>query len=1144
MIRQAVRSGRLAAALGASMILLLACGATRADPAEEAKQILAATGVQGGLVVHLGCGDGKLTAALHASDAYTVHGLDSGADAVAAARRHIRSLGAYGPVSVRQWDGPALPYADNLANLVVAQDLGSVTLDEVMRVLVPKGVAYVRKGGAWTKTVKSRPDDIDEWSHFLHDASNNAVANDSRVGPPRRLQWTAGPPWCRSHEFISSFAAMVTAGGRLFYVFDEGQPGVTDRRLPERWTLIGRDAFNGVLLWKRPLPEWRADEWKSTAMRGRPPSVPRRIVADGERLYATLSHRAPLSLVDAATGKTIRTIDGTDGTQEIALTGRTLVLRLAGLQEEGRKTGGAVVALDADTGRMRWQAPADRYLQQSLAASGGRVVYNDGTETVCLALADGKQLWRASGTGEKPQQDQPAAKAKGKQKARPRPTQDKTFILHGDLVLECDGGTMSARDAATGKTRWTTRTGGGAMRGHDVFIARGLAWHAASGGIVGYDLKTGDPAQTIDPSSVQSRGHHLRCYRSKATERYLITQFRGAEFVSLTDEAHSQNDWVRGACRYGLMPGNGMLYTPPHQCFCYPGAMMTGLNAFTTAPDADLKAIGRRPAADRLERGPAYGAEVLNRQSQISHLRSQISNLGPQISNLGSQISNLGSQISNLRPQISNLKSEISNLKSQIADESDWPMYRHDARRTGATACEVPVEVAPQWQVELGGRLTPPVAAGGRLYVAAIDRHTVYALGAADGRRLWEYTADGRVDSPPTVYEGCVLFGCADGRVYCVRASDGALVWRFRAAPAERLIMDEGRVESAWRVHGSVLVRDGVAYVSAGRSTFLDGGLYLYGLDPRTGAVVHEGRLHTLMATRDDAVGQPFLTSFHIQGTRSDLLVAEGGSIYLNMMKFAPDLTPQQTSYVPHDPNDTTRAMDVAGQPYVAENPYLSKGFDPAASLGVSRGHMGDQTVGLHLFSTGGFLEDSWWNRTFWMYATTWPGYQMAHIAPKAGQLLVIGEATTYAVQAYPSRNIHSPMFTPAGQGYLLTGDPNDNEPVLDYRSWSRDKGMGFTRKAPPTWHQWVPIRMRSMVLAGKHLFVAGPPDVVPEEDPYAALDGRKGALLAAFSADKGDKLAECELAAPPVFDGLIAAGGRLYLATIDGKVLCMGAEP
>ncbi|MCK4960162.1 MAG: PQQ-binding-like beta-propeller repeat protein, partial [Planctomycetes bacterium] len=37
--------------------------------------------------------------------------------------------------------------------------------------------------------------------------------------------------------------------------------------------------------------------------------------------------------------------------------------------------------------------------------------------------------------------------------------------------------------------------------------------------------------------------------------------------------------------------------------------------------------------------------------------------------------------------------------------------------------------------------------------------------------------------------------------------------------------------------------------------------------------------------------------------------------------------------------------------------------------------------------------------------------------------------------------------------------------------------------------------------------------------------------------------LAEYELEKPPVFDGLVAAGGRLYVSTIDGNVVCFDGE-
>jgi hypothetical protein len=134
-------------------------------------------------------------------------------------------------------------------------------------------------------------------------------------------------------------------------------------------------------------------------------------------------------------------------------------------------------------------------------------------------------------------------------------------------------------------------------------------------------------------------------------------------------------------------------------------------------------------------------------------------------------------------------------------------------------------------------------------------------------------------------------------------------------------------------------------------------------------------------------------------------------------------------------------------------------------------------------------------------------------------------------------------VFTPGKRGYLLFADRNDQEPVLDYRTQGTTKGWGFTRKEPPAWHHWVPVRIRGMVLAGRQLFIAGPPDVVDPNDPMAAFEGRKGGTLWAVSAADGKKLGEVKLPSEPVFDGLIAASGRLYLSTADGRVCCFRAE-
>jgi len=139
----------LAVMLGAS-----AAVSEAAEPAGNpsavalAREIFDATGVRGGLIVHVGCGDGSLTAALRASDSHLVLGLDTDPAAVRKARTHIRSQGLDGGQgSVACFDGKYLPLIDNLVNLVVAEDLGGVHMDEAMRVLAPNGAAYVKRKG-------------------------------------------------------------------------------------------------------------------------------------------------------------------------------------------------------------------------------------------------------------------------------------------------------------------------------------------------------------------------------------------------------------------------------------------------------------------------------------------------------------------------------------------------------------------------------------------------------------------------------------------------------------------------------------------------------------------------------------------------------------------------------------------------------------------------------------------------------------------------------------------------------------------------------------------------------------------------------------------------------------------------------------
>ena len=1042
----------------------LAAGAITTTAQNEAEAILEAADVSGGFVVHVGCGDGELTAALGAGEACLVQGLDTDPTVVEEARRYVESLGVYGGVSVDRFDGKRLPYVDNLVNLVVSEDLGELTIDEVMRVLAPGGVAYVKRGAGWDKTVKPYPDDIDDWTHYLHDSSGNAVAADRQVAPPREIRWVADPLWSRSHEFNPSLNALVVGGGRMFYILDDGMTGLTDLRFPARWSLYGRDAFSGVMLWKRPVPDWGYREWNTRGMWSAPLTLNRRVVTDGERVFVTLGYQAPLTILDAATGREIRTVPETEGTDEIVLSDGVVLLcvreslsvasppkpdakrrRRQNPHEYtiGPPGAAAILAVDAESGRVLWKHDAGQVVVLTLAASGGRATYHDRQRIVCVDLKTGQQRWAA------------ACPAQGGSRHS-----GGTLVMHEDVVLFTGKEGLAAFSAENGEELWTGPkvSGPGVTHPPDLFVADGLVWGGYVAGThkrertaverEGYDPRTGEVKRTIEVANLISPLHHFRCYRSKATDRYLMLPKRGVEFLDLQGDSHMRNDWLRPMCHYGVVPCNGLLYVPPSHCFCYPGVNLTGFLALAGEKDDGRGPSGERGDAPRLERGPAYAS--------------------------------------------------LATRHAPRDTPSDWPTYRRDHQRSGHTKTAVGVELKQAWETEVGGKVTPPVLAGGKLYVARVDAHRVCCLDAESGAMAWSFTAGGAVDSPPTLHEGLVLFGCRDGWVYCLRAADGELAWRFRAAPKDRRIVAFDQIESPWPVPGNVLVVDDVAYVCAGRSTFLDGGVYLYGLDPRTGEPLHQTCAEGPWPDVHDEVGRPF----DMDGAKSDVLVSDGEHIFLYQMVFDKKL------------NDVTP-------------PRTSK--------------LGARKMGRHLIATGGFLDDTWFDRLFWMHGEHWPGFYFANDAPKAGQILVFDESTTYGLHVFTKRLRLSPVFNPGGEGYELFADRNDNEPVLAENSIDREKGPGFSRAVPPKWSKQIPLRALAMVLAGDKLFMAGPPDVVPEEDPYASFEGRLGAQLWVVSASDGEKLAEYPLDTLPVFDGLIAVGGRLYMSTRDGRVLCMG---
>ena len=90
-------------------------------------------------------------------------------------------------------------------------------------------------------------------------------------------------------------------------------------------------------------------------------------------------------------------------------------------------------------------------------------------------------------------------------------------------------------------------------------------------------------------------GHHYRCYPAKATERFIMLPKRGVEFIDVTGDGHMRHNWLRAPCRHGTLPANGLLCVPPHQCFCYPGVLLTGFNALAATSDVEPVASNGGP---------------------------------------------------------------------------------------------------------------------------------------------------------------------------------------------------------------------------------------------------------------------------------------------------------------------------------------------------------------------------------------------------------------------------------------------------------------------------------------------------------------------------------------------------------------------
>ncbi len=692
-------------------------------------------------------------------------------------RRAADAAGLLGQrLFVQQGPWSRLHLADNLADAILVRgDTVTTPREELLRVLRPEGKLL----GAKADVVKPFPEGMDDWSHPYHGPDNNPQSRDRLARAPYLTHFTA-EPWYSPMPLVT-----VTAGGRLFKAF--GHIAVKEREWPWLNSLVAQNAFNGTVLWKRPLTEGFMIHRNT-------------LIATPTTLY--VGDNRACKLIDAATGEIKDEIvlpkDLGDGPawKWMALVDGTLYA-LVGKEEEADPTikgtrmargwpwagtalgkgynsktypwgfGNTLLALDLATRKVLWKHREEELLDtRATCLAAGRLFFSSHPKFLgALDAATGKVLWKTS--------DPDLFRAIGDHKFAQNPNEgfsSTAYVKANDKGLYFAGPTRNnlvGVSAADGRLLWQVE-----KRGNSQLVLRDEGLYAMSpGGSSRHDYLTGQVLANL--------GHRVNCTRATGSVDSIFVR-GGRDGTLRYDLAGSKEAQhicpMRPSCQDGVLVSYGHLYWGPWMCDCN----LTLVGVVSLAPAGTFDFAGKVNEAERL------------------------------------------------------VTVDATPLADLPIHHADWPTLRANNRRTAFSQATIPEKTALQWSYtpKTATAATAPVAAGGLVFVGGADG-AVRALDARTGAMRWTTYTGGALTYPPSVTQHRVFVGSGDGWVYALEVQSGRQLWRFRAAPTERTIPVYGTLRSTWPVGSGVLVAGGVVYFAAGIANY--DGTHVYALDAATG---------------------------------------------------------------------------------------------------------------------------------------------------------------------------------------------------------------------------------------------------------------------------------------------------------------------
>jgi outer membrane protein assembly factor BamB len=485
------------------------------------------------------------------------------------------------------------------------------------------------------------------------------------------------------------------------------------------------------------------------------------------------------------------------------------------------------------------------------------------------------------------------------------------------------------------------------------------------------------------------KGLNGKCYGFTGGGEYLM--YGNCSYLDVKTGAETSEGQVRSPCFLGHVAANGLTYFLPHHCDC--GITLRGFIAMSRSGSRKFLPDGK------------------DGSSQLV----------------------------------------ASSAAPSPAPESpdDWPMYRKDTVRSNAATGKLPEQIKPLWSEAVGrSHITQAVAAYGVVCIAEPQTHCVFGRDAVNGKELWSFVADGRVEFPPSLHKGLCLFGTNAGSVYALDAKSGKEVWRLRAAPAEKFIGEEGQFASAWPVIGGVMPMNGEIYFTCGRSVAVDGGICSYAVDAATGKV-----------------------RWRVKGGVSggDFFLSNGKELYLTKSFF--NIKDGARIGGPGGPNAKGILHTTHYLTYVSVADYMAC-VEPSLSSEK------------HIELTDGIT---------------------------TGENLAFNEKCGIGAWRYR---------------FGVGPDLMKKDKPFQRFIYSRSADGAVKWKLDDAIKQ----QMMGVVLAGETAYLAGSP-----------LDPKEKGELWVLSMADGKKLQTLPLEGNPVYDGMSAANGRLYVSTEDGRLMCFG---